>query len=168
MHLCSLSGTNITLDRHEKQNKTKLLPDNTNTHRHASPHMGSHTHTHRVECYYAATSEDFIFLLLLVNTLFLHFWTRSYFFLPKFVHVSFIIFFLSVYCAYGCLSSRCALVTAQIIVIHHLFILSLRKGGHFHYCIIISQRGCKRPEPTFTPPRILHCKFELQQSHGFT
>lgn len=54
-----------------------------------------------------------------------------------------------------------ALLTAQIIAIHHLFIFSFRKGGCFHYCIIISFRGYARPEQTSVSPSLLphavHC-----------
>lgn len=50
--------------------------------------------------------------------------------------------------SWGRQSFWCALLTAQIIAIHHLFIFSFTKGGHFHYCILISCRGYRRPDLT--------------------
>lgn len=39
----------------------------------------------------------------------------------------------------------------------------LEKGGRFHYCIIISCRGYRRPEPTLVllPPHTLPCKLPI-------
>lgn len=60
---------------------------------------------------------------------------------------------------------RYALLTVQIIAIHHLFIFSFRKGGRSHYCIIISCRGYRGPEPTLVLlslfPHTLHCELPL-------
>lgn len=160
LHLHPPPGTKIALDRHLRMWEGKY-----SVRQSCRPsHSGAYSYKNDTHCKCAQNlkrrkngnrsfsvvsnywiSHFFSFLLLVFSvlccnhTIILHIWgikpISSFILAPS-------CFFFSLWMwSCGRWGFRCALLISPIIAIHHLFILSFRKWGHFHYCDIISCKG---------------------------
>lgn len=148
---------------------------NTQSDSYVDPHIAVHTHTKMlfsvVSNYWI--SHFFSFLLFVCSvlswnhTIILHIWgikpISSFILAPS--HFFFSLWMWSC----GRWGFRCALLISQIIAIHHLFILSFRKWGHFHYCDIISCRATKAiANFSFVFASLSHPALQFLSLHGFS
>lgn len=142
LHLHPPPGTKIALDRHLRMWKGKY-----SVRQSCRPsHSGAYSYKNVVFSGFKLLdiSLFFIFAFCLFCTQLKPHYNSTYLGNKAYfiIHFGPLPFFFSLWMwSCGRWGFRCALLISQIIAIHHLFILSFRKWGHFHYCDIISCKG---------------------------